>query len=145
MDPNDIFKYAINGIKWLAAGGGIYITTFLGLNVISNLFSERIRNQEDLDRIIAEEAKKLGMTRQVTSKFHNTYEAVARKLEDETYKIDIGGSGANRGDVRHELYHVHRGHCDDRKKIENDFLNELDYLFRREPQAVAYQVFRLKL
>jgi len=145
MDPNEVFEYVTEGMKWLSIGGGTYIATLASLNGILRLFSEKISSQDDLDRITAEETEKLGMTRQVTPKFHENHEESARKLDDGTYEINIGGFGARRTQVRHELYHVHRGHCDDRRRIENGLINNLDYLFRREPQAIAYEVLKLKL
>jgi len=145
MDPNEIFEYVTEGMKWLAIGGGTYLSAMGGLSAIERLFSERINSQEDLDRIAGEEAKKLGMNKPFNAKFHSSFAGSAPKLEDGTYEINIGGFAARRSLVRHELYHIHRGHSDALKDRQNDFINTLDFLFRCEPQAIAYQVFRLKL
>lgn len=145
MNPNEIFEYVTEEMKWLAVGGGTYITTLAGLNGIPRLFSEKIHSQEDLDRITAEEAEKLGMTRGVTSKFHEEWEECARKLDDGTYEIHLGGFGARRTQVRHELYHIHREHLEHKAMSSNGLIKALNYWLRQEPQAIAYEVFGLKL
>ncbi len=145
MGPNEIFEYVSECMKWLAIGGGTYIATLVGLSEIPTLFSERIHTQEDLDRITSEESKKLGMTKCVTPRFYDHWEAGAAKLGDGTYEIHIGGFGARRSSVRHELYHVHKGHFDFCRYQPSALLQNLDYLFRQEPQAIVYEAFRLKL
>ncbi len=145
MDPSEVFEYATEGMKWLVMGGGTYITTLAGLNGIPRLFSEKIDNQEELDRITSEEAQRLGLDKVVKAKFHKIWKEGARKKNDGTYEINIGGFGARRTQVRHELYYIYRGHCDSRKRIKSNTLNRLDYFLRREPQAIAYEVFGLKL
>ncbi len=141
---NEIFEYVTEGMKWLSIGGGAYFTTLVGLSGIPKLFSERIKSQEDLDRITSEEAEKLGIEEPVTPKFHNSWEENSKKLIDGTYVINIGGYSARRCTVRHELYHIHRGHLDFMARHESRLLRRLDYFFRQEPQAIAYEVFRLR-
>jgi len=145
MDPNEIFEYVTEGMKWLLIGGGTYITTLVGLNGIPRLFSEKIHSQEDLDRIIAEETEKLGMTITVISKFHEDWEARATKLDNGTYEVHLGGFSARRSSVRHELYHIHKEHHEHPWRNSNGLIRTLNYLLREEPQAIAYEVFRLKL
>ena len=145
MDPNELFEYVVEGMKWLAVGGGTYIITLAGLNGIPRLFSERIHNQEDLDRITTEEAEKLGMTRDITPKFHEDWEERVTKLDDGTYEVHLGGFGARRTSVRHELYHIHKEHHEHPWRNSNSLIRTLNYLLREEPQAIAYEVFGLKL
>jgi len=145
MDPKELSDYLIEGIKWLSIGG---ISTYVGVMLtepISYLFSERIKSQEDLDRISKEEAEKLGLKKTFKSNLHENFRGSTRKLDDGTYEINIGGYAARRSVVRHELYHVHKGHPDFMRSQENRFLRVLDYYFRQEPQAILYEIFRLRL
>jgi hypothetical protein len=145
MNPNEVFEYVNEGIKWLALGGGTYLTTLYVLNGIPRLFSEKIHNQEDLDRITTEEAEKLGMTRSVIPKFHEDSIALSTLLDNDTYEIHLGGFGARRTQVRHELYHIHRKHHEQPWTNSKGLKRSLNYLLKQEPQAIAYEVFRLKL
>ena len=125
---------------------GLYTIGIIFSDTIGTMFSERIKSQGDLERIAAEEAEKLGMSKSFKVNFHNSQlkEGHASKLDDGTYEINIGHFGSRRSIVRHELYHIHRGHSDDWKKRTN-LINILYYYFRWEPQAVVYEVFRIKL
>lgn len=61
MNPNEIFEYITEGIKWLAVDEvSTYLTVMLS-NPISMLFSKRIRNQEELDKVIEKESSRLGL------------------------------------------------------------------------------------
>lgn len=152
MDPKELFDYAVVGMKWLAAGGAAYIATLAGLCAVPSLFSEKIKSQNDLDRIVREEAEKLDGTkqlsaRQLSARFYDTGMAEVIKMgvggNSMFYTINLGGFGANRSIARHELYHIHKGHFGypwGRSRL----LRTLHYLFRAEPQAIAYQ-FKLKL
>jgi len=145
MGPNEISDYVTEGMKWLSIGGGTYIASLTILNTVPKLFSERINSQEDLDRVVDEEANKLSMTKSITPKFHDFWIEASIKLDGGNYEIDIGGFGARRSTVRHELYHIHGGHLEHPWKKSNGFLRALNYIFREEPQAIVYGVFRLKL
>ncbi len=100
---NDIFDVIGEGAKWLAAGGRIYI-------VFKDIFSEEIKNQEDLERMILEEKSKLNINRTIKPTFFENKFMLprCRKNKMGNYEIDIGNFGANRSSVRHELYHIHR-------------------------------------
>lgn len=148
MDPKELFDYTIDGVKWLAAGGATYIVTLIGLCAAPRLFSERIKSQDDLDKIVKEETERLGMTKRILARFHNTWREDTAKYSMEgrllDYMINIGGFGARRTMVRHELYHIHKGHFEHPLRRRGPVLRELHYLFIAEPQAIAYQ-FKLKL
>jgi hypothetical protein len=145
MEVSETFGYVLEGMKWLGVGGGAYIATLVGLTSLSRIFSERINSQEDLERFAGEEAKKLRMTERFKARFHNSWEENARILEGGTYEINLGGFGARRSMVRHELYHIHKNHLLYNKRQTNGLLKKLNYLFRQEPQAIAYEVFRLRI
>jgi hypothetical protein len=119
---------------------GICLTTILaGLSIIGNWFSERIKSQEDLNRITEEETRKLGIKRSIRANFHESDRMDAIQYSDGTCEINIGGCTSTRSSVRHELYHIYRGHLDGSKFMDKD------YFLRREPQAIIYEVFRIKI
>jgi hypothetical protein len=80
----------------------------------------------------------LGLDKPVKAVFHNDWEECAEKNDDGQYEIKIGGFGARRTQVRHELYHLFR-------HVDRGWKGNLHYLLIDEPQAIAYEVFRLKL
>jgi len=127
-------------MKYLAIGGA-YFVTLIGLNTLSIFFSEKIKNQEELDKIIIEESKKLRLNKKAIGIYLPKFEAECKKIGNH-YIVKLGGKMANRGCVKHELYHIFRGHLENQstKKVEN-----LKYFFKQEPQAIAYDVFGLKL
>jgi len=143
MDPNEIFKYVAEGAGCLAAGGLTYLTALVGSSAVSDVFSKKITSQEDLDGIVSEEVEKLGMDKPVRANFHGFDRADAKKTAKGSYVVNVGGSFATRGGVRHELYHIHKGHVEDNGK--SDLVDKIDYYFRQEPQAIAYEVFRIKI
>ncbi|MBS3086589.1 hypothetical protein J4422_02710 [Candidatus Pacearchaeota archaeon] len=144
MDLNEIFGYAADGAKWLAIGSVAYLLGLAGLSSITRVFSERVNSQEDLDRIVKEEVEKLGITKPIKANFQTSYAGGAKKIGEGNYEINIGGFAARRSMVRHELYHIRKGHCE---KIREEIgINDLfNYLLKYEPQAIAYQVFGIKL
>jgi hypothetical protein len=145
MDAWEITGCVLKGVGWTALGGVAYIATLVGVHIISNRFTESIKSQEDLDRITLEEAKRLGIEEPITAILLQRPEGVARLLDFQNHQIEIGGYEARRGTVRHELYHVYRGHTRYRRRKINGLLYSIDYWFRMEPQAIAYEVFRLKI
>lgn len=147
MDPIEMLEYAHEGMKWLSVGVGAYFAMFLADATIPPLFSEKIKNQRDLDRITAEESAKLGLDKPVEAYLEKSNEDDSRRFSDGTYEIRIGSgrSGATRSAVRHELYHIHKGHFDDPLHKRGRLTRKLNYLLRQEPQAIAYGLFKLKL
>ena len=147
MNPNNIFDYIVEGMKWLAIGGGIYITTTVGTTLTGRMFSEKIKSQEDLEKIVEEETEKLGVDKPLKSEFGDFPLAFAAKQRDGTYHLHVGRSTASRSLVKHELYHIHKGHkgISFSKDSRNTLGRILKYLFIEEPQAIAYGTFGLKL
>ena len=144
MDPNEIFEYVVESMKWLAIGGGSYMVALTGFTSTQGI-SKRIRSQEELEQIVSEEATKLGLDfTKIDTKYNG--EVNGSKKNGERYDLHLEGNWlSTKATVRHELYHIAKGHCDDRLRIKNGFLNELDYWLRREPQASLYGSFGIKL
>ena len=143
MELQEVFNYVKTGLGWLAVGGGSYFVALLGTHLASNLLNKKIQSQEELEQIVLEEAKKLGIEGiRIDAHIKEELEGELRKIGENHYRISIGGFCRNPSLVRHELYHLRR-HL---KGLDNEgFENKLKYWFNEEPRAVLYEAFRLKL
>ena len=137
---------------------GTYTALLFGAQAVQDLATEKITSQEQLDEVIEEEARKLGMdSRLVVGKFYavgdKNYDRIlgARcfqyNLEFEGHTLPMKvveikeGWGARRGAVRHELYHLHK-HMPLRK---NPVAKFLIGFFYEEPTATLYETTGIKL
>ncbi len=145
MNLPEILNQTAQGILILGAGASAYVLSLCSLSALSQFFSRKIRNQEELNFAIREESKKLGLTKKVIGKFYNEFRDSAGKINHHFYRIDVGGSLASKSSVRHELYHIYRGHCEPEFQIKNKILDSLNYYLKEEPQVIAYELFRIKL
>jgi len=144
----DIFNIIGEGAKWLGIGGGSYMGALMGTSLIGLFYRDRITNTEQLEKILQEEKEKLGINEEVRGHLSEDFEGHVHYAQNDflggtPHIISIGGILARRNVVKHELYHIKKQHWNNRPK--NSLLNMLDYLFRREPQAIAYGTFGLKL
>jgi len=146
MDTNEIFNYMKTGATWLAGGGLVYFTSIVGLGVAS-MCSERIKSNEQLERVIKEESEKLNLKNVIGIFNKNNPEISAREYTKNICGIRIGGNYATRCDVKHELYHIykHRPFQEKTNKKKEQILNWMKYWFLEEPQAMVYEVFEIKL
>ncbi|PIN90554.1 hypothetical protein COU61_02545 [Candidatus Pacearchaeota archaeon CG10_big_fil_rev_8_21_14_0_10_35_13] len=149
----------VNYSKIVAIGLGIlvpnYLLMALGLQGISGFVSERILNQEHLDGVVKEEAKKLGLNNLVMGVFRekksSAYKTLLGARSSILYDTDNNGNavaikflelkegyGANRSVVRHELYHLKK-HLPRKRE---SFLKEMFY---EEPTATIYECFGIVL
>jgi hypothetical protein len=98
------------------------ITSLIGTAVLSPAiyrqnFPEKINNTSDLIRIATEE-EKIARKDNSTNHIYWTYgktpwgTAGSRKLSEGNYQIILDKAGKNRTTIRHELYHIYAGHCD---------------------------------
>lgn len=146
-----------------------YFAALVTGSIIENFGSQRIRSEEELEAVVKEEAEKLGVdnTNLISNwigKDNSQYskilgarsailgydtqadEIVPAKCVDgekvrEIKVIDVKeGWGANRGAVRHELYHLKR-HLPLSK---NKLVGGLKWIYQ-EPAAVLYAVTGLKV
>ncbi len=141
MDLNGILEYVTEGMKWLAVGGATgYIGIMLSGTFVS-LFSKRIRDQQELDTVVEEESSKLELDG-VKGVLRDYSECVSYVDSDGISVIEVGGFYANRGGVRHELYHHFKGDC---KRSVNNWPIEAKYLLMIEPRACLYQSTKIKL
>ena len=136
----DLLNYVSDGMFMLVEFGAVYIGATGLISGLNTIFSEKIKSQEDLERIVSEEKAKLGIDKPIKSTFFKNKFRLprARKGENDGYEIEIGGFFSDRSTVRHELYHLFR-------HVENGRKGKLYYHLVEEPQAVAYEAFGLKL
>ena len=144
MDPGEVMGYALHGAIWCAVGGISYISALVGLQTLPRYLTERIETQDDLERMVFEESQELKLDVPIVPVLKN-YHIEEVLVDDDGFDLKLGGFGAYRSVVRHELYHIYKQHHEHPWRQGNNFQFTLNYLFREEPQAVAYQVFGIRL
>jgi hypothetical protein len=137
----------------IALGG--YSALLVGMQAFQDLASEKIKSQEQLDKIVDEETGILGMNkRTVVAKFYAIGQEDHKKIRGarcyvENFNFEGGtipfkvveikeGWGARRGAVRHELYHL-QNHLPGKRR------NVLKSFFYEEPTATLYAIAGIKL
>jgi hypothetical protein len=106
-----------------------------GLNKISTNNSEKIKSQEDLELILAEEKERLNLNENiiVSKKYIRT--SFTTKYGDDSYSISLSSSQMNRGTLRHELFHIKDKHFDEDS---NYLIDKIKYLFYYEPKTIIH-------
>ena len=136
MEQKEILEYVSEGSALLFIYGFSTYATIILLPLISSLFSRKINSQNELDKIIEEESQKLklkgvkGILQETTKSFCC--------MKNETPIIVVGGLGATRGAVKHELYHIFKGDL-------NKKYSEVRYWLLEEPRACLYDSFGIKI
>ena len=123
----------------LATAGIPAVLISLTLSKLSQLASEKIDSDEKLQNVIKEESKKLGINERVKGWLQNKYASRMSYMpypENSTHIMQLGGFGAKRSTVKHELYHLKSNHCQGSPDESVDSL--FNYLFIEEPSAVLY-------
>ncbi len=133
---------------------GGYTLTLLGAQLIEALTGEKITSKSQLEGVIEEESKKLGMQDEII--VGRLYSRDDKRIKGaRCYKRDFnidgktfssgvveikGGFGATRNVVRHELYHL-KNHIPREKIFHNPLLRFLRGFFYEEPTATTYALF----
>ena len=100
-----------------------------------NLASPKIKSKSELTRVIEEEAKNKGLDpSKITGKLRSESIADCTISEDGSIEIIVGGFGATRRYIKHELSHVQ--HRDYEGADLGTLHGELEYWFFREPRAI---------
>ena len=146
--------------EYFIGGTAAYFGSLILWDVLPNTFSKRIRSQEELEKIVDEEAKKLDLDTsnliiQLQEKdvadanlfgYNREEDKILSYEEKEgvekVHLLRLGGQYATRHQVRHELYHVSK-HL--QKPKAKNFISRLGYLFFREPSAILYSLIGVKL
>jgi len=114
----------------LIAYAALYLT-----DAIFTLASPKIKSKSELTSIIEEEAEKRGLDpSKITGKLRSRYTTYCTRSEDGSIELVLGGAGATRRYVRHELTHVQ--HKDFEGSESGTLRGELEYWFFREPRAI---------
>ena len=126
---------------------GSYVAV-LAMSLIGSILSERIETQKDLRAVVVQEAQKLGLNPdRVECRLRAHFEGrIWLNRSSGIALLEVGGLGANRIGVRHELYHLARGHLEQGGHtwgFSND--SALGNCFIEEPQAIVYSCTGLKL
>jgi hypothetical protein len=133
--------YLLNSIFGVVTTFAIYTATLLCLQGINNLpifNNQKIESQKQLEKVVKEEALKLGLdTSRIESKYNAKHTAASKG--EEKYVLGMTAVNATRDNVKHELYHVLKDFDKDDK---HDFMH---YFFIQEPRATLYGTFGLRL
>jgi len=127
--------------------GGIDIL----LGTAHHIVSPKIANQERLESLLDVERKNAGIADDIEVKAYLGNESCAEKVRDKSYEITIAKHFPFNDTcaLRHELYHVAGGHCDDMHNFKNSYFgrlgNTVKFLWIYEPEAVIYSATGIKL
>ncbi len=133
----------------LLAGGMnlLYLGAIMTTQITTNLASEKIFTQSELERLVAAERKNINKREEykIIARLSPETAAESGKLGPELYYLKIGGIFANKRSLRHELYHILDDHFDPGTGSASRFIQTLKYLYVYEPQATLYEATGLKL
>ncbi|MFH1637401.1 MAG: hypothetical protein ABIB71_03180 [Candidatus Woesearchaeota archaeon] len=121
----------------------IWAGTWLGLSFCSNIINDPIKSEEHLIEIVETEKKKLGLeNKDIEVDYSPNWKNYTTK-DGSKYKVTIDRIGADEGDVKHELYHVKKGHVE--KVMGMSALEaNIKYCLVYEPQAIMYELTGLE-
>jgi hypothetical protein len=146
MTNSDILHYIGEGGKWITiVGAGVmgYYCTLWGLQFLSAIspFNEKIKSKEQLEKVAGEEAGRLGLdSSKIDAEYSHLGETYADNKKGGGHKLVIdSGLNCTRGSVKHELCHIANGDCERKKE------RGLHYYLVREPRAILYEVFGLRI
>jgi len=114
-----------------------------GVSHLCDYFSEKIPfgDIQYMERVKMEEAQKLGLNPELiylalTDEKKGRGTAIIEN-GDGSYTLRTQTQGTTRSDLRHELYHLYKGHF---RLPKIPIIKDLIYYFWAEPQAVGYEV-----
>ncbi len=145
----NIGRYIKKGITTTFLAGSLYTGFFTGLQVVMNVKSPRINTKSQLESRLVEERRNLhemigDATISAILSTNGNDTPYAEKIGKRKYKIVLSKRNANVSILRHELYHIAKGHLEYQEKIQEKIGEGLQsyliYLFWFEPQATIYEV-----
>lgn len=147
----EFIRYAGEGMKWLAIGGGSYISFIFGCQIYDAWpFHKKIQSKEELENVINKECDELGINpaeiepvfKQESSNYLSNY--IIRIDKAHKWELHVKGNWqSTRNTIRHELYHFLKDaqNWRSRSKLNKFFY----YLLVAEPRATLYGTFGIKL
>jgi len=133
--------------RFVGALIGFYIG-IIAMSIIGSALSDRIETKKDLRVVVVQEAHKLGIDPgRVDCRLRRHFEGgIWLNRSSGIARLEVGGLGATRVGVRHELYHLARGHLEPGGHVWG-FTNDsfFGHWFIEEPQAIIYSCTGIKL
>ena len=128
---------ARNILKWMGRGLLVPTAAYVSLyatDLAFTLLSPKIKSQQELERVVEEEAEKRGMdAEKISVVFSNDpYDAGCDSGEDGESTIYLGSTFASRRMVKHELTHLYF----DDPSYDRGLVYELKYFLFYEPRAI---------
>ena len=119
---------------------GLMITGIISMRIYVNSFP-KIKTQKELERVLKEERLELKLTTQnIIIRFGDSpWDAQVQRIAENTYEIILDES-RDRPTIRHELYHIYKGHSDKDIQAISKWED-----FTKEFKANAYGMFKIKL
>jgi len=149
MDKN-LLDYLTEGLKWSGIVTGGYFSLLFASGIFGKMpWYTRINSQEELEYVVAEECKKLGLNKKEIDVFYDKYNVNCAGKRDGRLSLNISSFlRPTKHAVRHELCHLVKD-CDKFEKFIKDnkrtMKGWLYYLFVAEPRAELYATFGIKL
>jgi len=147
-------NYGKKATQMFVLANFVYIGGFVMLanNIIAKL-SKSLENQSELEIVLEQERKKLDIddSTKIRARISENQDedANAQRMNSNYYKITLSPKYHTISTLKHELYHIADGHCDNLGKIPNSRAGRLKkifkYLYIYEPQAVLYSMTGIKL
>ena len=148
-DMNNFKDYLEIGRIATRALLGVYCAgawSMLGASIIQKLFSPKIRNESELESVLATERTKLRIDDSIKIKAklseNNMEGSYAVKRAQGEYEINLAPGSQNLATLKHELYHIADGHCikvvKEGEPDKMGVVELLKYLHWQEPRAVFY-------
>jgi hypothetical protein len=122
-------------IKNITIGISLAVTGYwallCSLNELSFYKSEKIKSQEHLEQMLAEEKKRLNLDKDISVCELENFTSKSGRFEDGSYGIFLSSNQMNRIALRHEIYHISENHGQPKRNL-------LKYLFYEEPKTILH-------
>ena len=142
FELTEIPTYVVLSTAIVATIPTAYLTVLKTLQLAPMVLTKSISSQNDLEKIVKEEAKKLNLDPTYINSTLEKNDIATTVKEKEQYKLTMGGEIATRSAVKHELYHIKREQSKKPTKKPNLIrlnLNAIRHAFIDEVPAIAYQ------
>ena len=127
-------KYLVAGIVALPT----YVAGLVGLEAFSLFNSHPVTTQRELEELVVAEKARLECQAPIKPilSFQGTARFLAKDAHGE-YTLLVGELGANNRSIKHEVYHICKGHVDGEPSF-------LKYFFWNEPITALYEAFGIR-
>ncbi len=130
----------------------LYIGLLIGIETYAATTSDQIQTQKQLNEHLEIEKRKLNTENlNISAKFEIVNDtSYSTRVGENQYEIVLSKRGQNVATLKHELYHIVDGHCDDDQGVQEalnieDLKFKIKYLFNYELKAALYSFKEWKL